>query len=186
VREPRLLYPWLCWKWGWPPTESQEIAHGETTTKADGSFEIIFTAIPDKKVRKELEPVFDYKVIADVTDLNGETRTGETTVSIGYKSLFLEIDLPLGETMMADSLKQISISTKNSMGAFEKANVTVSFYQLETPKRLIRDRYWEQPDQFLMNEQEYISNFPYDEYKDETKKKTGNGERKFLNVLTRV
>ncbi len=170
VREPRLLYPWLCWKWGWPPTESQEIAHGETTTKADGSFEIIFTAIPDKKVRKELEPVFDYKVIADVTDLNGETRSGETIISIGYKSLFLEIDLPLGETMMADSLKQISISTKNSMGAFEKANVTVSFYQLETPKRLIRDRYWEQPDQFLMNEQEYISNFPYDEYKDETKK----------------
>ncbi|XVJ66313.1 MAG: TonB-dependent receptor plug domain-containing protein [Lacibacter sp.] len=180
VREPRLLYPWLCWKWGWPPTESQEIAHGETTTKADGSFEIIFTAIPDKKVRKELEPVFDYKVIADVTDLNGETRTGETTVSIGYKSLFLEIDLPLGETMMADSLKQISISTKNSMGAFEKANVTVSFYQLETPKRLIRDRYWEQPDQFLMNEQEYISNFPYDEYKDETKKENWKrGEKVF-------
>lgn len=170
VREPRLLYPWLCWKWGWPPTESQEIAHGETTTKADGSFEIIFTAIPDKKVRKELDPVFDYKVIADVTDLNGETRSGETIISIGYKSLFLEIDLPQGETMMADSLKQISISTKNSMGAFEKANVTVSFYQLETPKRLIRDRYWEQPDQFLMNEQEYISNFPFDEYKDETKK----------------
>ncbi|WP_407522798.1 alpha-2-macroglobulin family protein [Lacibacter sp. MH-610] len=167
VREPRLLYPWLCWKWGWPPTESQEIAHGETTTKADGSFEIIFTAIPDKKVRKELEPVFDYKVIADVTDLNGETRSGETIISIGYKSLFLEIDLPQGETMLADSLKQISISTKNSMGAFEKANVTVRFYQLETPKRLIRDRYWEQPDQFLMNEQEYISNFPYDEYDDE-------------------
>lgn len=170
VREPRLLYPWLCWKWGWPPTESQEIAHGETSTKADGSFEIVFTAIPDKKVRKELEPVFDYKVIADVTDLNGETRSGEAIISISYKSLFLEIDLPQGETMIADSLKQISISTKNSMGAFEKANVTVSFYQLETPKRLIRDRYWEQPDQFVMNEQEYISNFPYDEYKDETKK----------------
>lgn len=170
VREPRLLYPWLCWKWGWPPTESQEIAHGETTTKADGSFEIIFTAIPDKKVRKELEPVFDYKVIADITDLNGETRTGETIISIGYKSLFLEIDLPQGETMMADSLKQISIRTNNSMGAFEKANVTVNFYKLETPKRLIRDRYWEQPDQFVMTEQEYISNFPFDEYKDETKK----------------
>jgi TonB-dependent SusC/RagA subfamily outer membrane receptor len=180
VREPRLLYPWLCWKWGWPDTDEQEIAHGETTTKADGSFEIIFTAIPDKKVRKELEPVFDYKVIADVTDLNGETRSGETTISIGYKSLFLEIDLPLGETMMADSLKQISISTKNSMGVFEKANVTVSFYKLETPKRLIRDRYWEQPDQFVMNEQEYINNFPYDEYKDETKKENWKRGEKVL------
>jgi TonB-dependent SusC/RagA subfamily outer membrane receptor len=170
VREPRLLYPWLCWKWGWPLMEEQEIAHGETSTKADGSFEIVFTAIPDKKVRKELDPLFDYKVIADVTDLNGETRSGETIISIGYKSLYLEIGFPEGETMMADSLKQISISTKNSMGEFEKANVTVSFYQLEAPKRLIRDRYWEQPDQFVMNEQEYISHFPNDEYNDETKK----------------
>ncbi|MBS4066590.1 MAG: alpha-2-macroglobulin, partial [Chitinophagaceae bacterium] len=180
VREPRLLYPWLCWKWGWPLMEEQEIAHGETNTKADGSFEIVFTAIPDKKVRKELDPLFDYKVIADVTDLNGETRTGETIISIGYKSLYLEIGLPEGETMIADSLKQISISTKNSMGEFEKANVTVSFYKLEAPKRLIRDRYWEQPDQFVMNEQEYISHFPNDEYNDETKKENWKrGEKVF-------
>jgi uncharacterized protein YfaS (alpha-2-macroglobulin family) len=180
VREPRLLYPWLCWKWGWPLMEEQEIAHGETNTRADGSFEIVFTAILDKKVRKELDPLFDYKVIADVTDLNGETRTGETTISIGYKSLYLEIGLPEGETMMADSLKQISISTKNSMGEFEKANVTVSFYKLEAPKRLIRDRYWEQPDQFVMNEQEYISHFPNDEYNDETKKENWKrGEKVF-------
>lgn len=178
VREPRLLYPWLCWKWGWPLMEEQEIAHGETNTIADGSFEIAFTAIPDKKVRKELDPLFDYKVIADVTDLNGETRTGETIISIGYKSLYLEISSP--ETMMADSLKQISISTKNSMGEFEKANVTVSFYKLEAPKRLIRDRYWEQPDQFVMNEQEYISHFPNDEYNDETKKENWKkGEKVF-------
>ena len=180
VREPRFLYPWLCWKWGWPETEEQEIAHGETNTKADGSFEIAFTAIPDKKVRKELEPLFDYKVMADVTDLNGETRTGETIISIGYKSLYLEIGLPEGETMMADSLKQINITTNNSMGEFEKSMVTVSFYKLEVPKRLIRDRYWEQPDQFLMKEEEYISNFANDEYNDETKKENWKrGEKVF-------
>jgi uncharacterized protein YfaS (alpha-2-macroglobulin family) len=170
VREPRLLYPWLCWRWGWPPTEAQEIAHGETTTKADGSFDIVFNAIADKQVRKELDPLFDYKIIADVTDLNGETRSGETTVSIGYKSLFLEIDLPQGETMLSDSLQHISISTKNSMGEFEKAKVTVSFYKLETPNRLIRERYWEQPDQFVMKQEDYLKDFPLDEYNDESKK----------------
>lgn len=180
VREPRLLYPWLCWRWGWPPTEVQEIAHGETTTKADGSFDIVFNAIPDKKVRKELDPLFDYKIVADVTDLNGETRSGETTVSIGYKSLFLEIDLPEGETMLADSLKHISISTKNSTGEFEKAKVTVSFYKLETPGRLIRERYWEQPDQFVMKQEDYLKDFPLDEYNDESKKENWKrGEKVF-------
>ena len=170
VREPRLLYPWLCWRWGWPPTEAQEIAHGETTTKADGSFDIVFNAVADKQVRKELDPLFDYKIIADVTDLNGETRSGETIVSIGYTSLFLEIDLPEGGTMPADSLKYISISTKNSMGEFEKAKITVTFYKLETPNRLIRQRYWEQPDQFVMKQEDYLKDFPLDEYNDESKK----------------
>ena len=174
VRQPRLLYPWLSWKWGWPQMQEQEIAHGEIKTKEDGTFEIVFTAIPDKEVRKELEPVFDYKIIADVTDLNGETRSGETTVSVAYKSLQLEITLPQGEMMVADSLKFIYISTQNMMGEFVKSNVSVSIHKLNAPTRLIRDRYWEQPDQFVLNEKEYLSDFPNDEYNNETEKESWN------------
>jgi len=174
VREPRLLYPWLCWKWGWPLMQEQEIAHGEAKTKEDGTFEIVFTAIPDKQVRKELDPVFDYKIIADVTDLNGETRSGETTVSVAYKSLQLEITLPQGEMMVTDSLKFIYISTQNMMGEFVKSNVTVSIHKLNAPTRLIRDRYWNQPDQFVLNEKEYLSDFPNDEYNNETEKESWN------------
>jgi len=174
VREPRLLYPWLCWKWGWPLMQEQEIAHGEVKTKEDGTFEIVFTAIPDKQVRKELDPVFDYKIIADVTDLNGETRSGETTVSVAYKSLQLEITLPQGEMMVADSLKFINIATQNMMDEFVKSNVTVSIHKLNAPTRLIRDRYWNQPDQFVLNEKEYLSDFPNDEYNNETEKESWN------------
>lgn len=172
VRQPRLLYPWLSWKWGWPQMQEQEIAHGEAKTKEDGTFEIVFTAIPDKEVRKELEPVFDYKIIADVTDLNGETRSGETTVSVAYKSLQLQITLPQGEMMVADSLKFINIATQNMMGEFVKSNVTVSIHRLNPPTRLIRDRYWNQPDQFVLNEKEYLKDFPNDEYNNETEKES--------------
>ncbi len=170
VREPRLPYPWLSWKWGWPEMQEQEIANGETTTKADGTFEIVFTAIPDKKVRKELEPVFDYKIVADITDLNGETRSAETTISVGYKSLQLQISLPKGEMLPADNLKFINISTQNMMGEFVKSNVTVTMHKLKAPTRLIRERYWDQPDQFIMNEREYVNDFPNDEYNNETEK----------------
>jgi len=175
VRQPRLLYPWLSWKWGWPVMQEQEIAHGEATTKADGSFDISFTAIPDKQVRKELEPVFDYKVIADVTDLNGETRTGETTISVGYSSLQLQLSLPKGELQTTNQFNSINISTKNMMDEFVKSMVTVRMYKLNAPDRLIRDRYWEQPDQFIMNEKDYRADFPYDEYNNETDKE--NWER---------
>ncbi len=170
VREPRILYPWLCWRWGWPQMDAQEIAHGETVTKADGTFEIVFTAIPDKQVRKELDPVFDYKITADVTDLNGETRSGETEVSVSYKALQLQIVLPKGETMAADSLQYINIGTQNTMGVFEKANVTVTMHRIEAPKRFIRSRFWQQPDQFILKQEEYLTDFPNDEYNDESKK----------------
>jgi len=170
VRQPRLPYPWLSWKWGWPIMEEQEIAHGETKTKADGTFDIVFTAIPDKKIRKELDPVFDYKIIANITDLNGETRTAETIVSVGYKSLQLQISLPQGEMMLADSLQFINITTQNMMGEFVKSHVTVTIHKLKAPTRLIRNRYWQQPDQFIMNEKEYLADFPNDEYNNETEK----------------
>ncbi|MBK7692413.1 MAG: hypothetical protein IPJ31_15340 [Bacteroidetes bacterium] len=43
---------------------------------------------------KQTKPIFDYTIYADVTDLNGETRSGETIVSVGYESLLLKIETP--------------------------------------------------------------------------------------------
>ncbi|HEX4372739.1 MAG TPA: MG2 domain-containing protein, partial [Puia sp.] len=87
VRQARYPYPWLYSRWGNPQTRSQEILHGEIKTNSDGKFFITFIAIPDKTIKKELEPVFEYSVTADITDINGETRSGETQVPVGYKAL---------------------------------------------------------------------------------------------------
>ncbi|HEY1113646.1 MAG TPA: MG2 domain-containing protein, partial [Chitinophagaceae bacterium] len=76
VREPRFLYPWLFWRW-LPRTERMEITHGETTTDPEGGFSVTFKAIPDLSIDKKMDPVFDFRVYADVTDINGETRSGE-------------------------------------------------------------------------------------------------------------
>ena len=147
-----------------------EITNGETLTDADGKFTIRFKAIPDLDLDKNFDPVFDYQVEADVTDVNGETRTGTTTVSAGYKSLNLQINLPA--SLPADSLKKIIVTTTNLNGEFSPTDLGLKIYKLDPPSRLIRNRYWREPDQFLMTKDEYIRNFPFDEYKDETKKET--------------
>jgi hypothetical protein len=170
VREARYPYPWLYWRSGIPRSSSQEIAHGEIKTNADGKFNISFTAMPDKSINKILQPVFEYKISTDITDINGETRSAETIVPVGYKALNLSIALPFGDNIAADSLKNIFIQTKNLSGEFELAKVNVAIYKLKSPDRLIRERYWEQPDQFVMSKKEFIKNFPFDEYSDETKK----------------
>lgn len=178
VREPRFLYPWLFWRWWQPPSDEMEIAQGEVKTDKDGKFTVEFTAIPDLKIEKKFEPAFDYTVYADVTDINGETRRGEKMVSVSYKSLMLSVTIPA--TIAADSLKSLYIRTQNMNGEYEPAKVNVVFTKLKEEKRLIRKRYWERPDQFVMNKEEYIRNFPYDEYDNETDFKSwAKGEKAF-------
>lgn len=169
VRQARFPYPWLFKSW-WPRTEPMEITHGTATTDANGQFTLRFKAIPDLSIDKKTDPVFDYTLYADVTDINGETRSSEYQLSAGYKSLLLQVKLD--ERMPLDSLKNISIRTENMAGIFQPATVQVTVSRLVAEQRLIRARYWEQPDQFVMSRDEFIKLFPNDEYA---------GERDFKN-----
>ena len=94
TRVARFIYPWMFWRWPQPSSQPLEITNGEMTTDAGGKFTIKFAAIPDLSIDKNTDPVFDYKVEADVTDINGETRSGDITVPVGYKTLNLQITLP--------------------------------------------------------------------------------------------
>lgn len=168
VRSARFIYDWL--RWWQPEPEEMEIVNGELKTDASGKFEIRFAAIPDRSINRETDPVFDYRIYVDVTDINGETRSKENVVTAGYKSLLLEVNLP--EKIAADSFKTISIRTENMNGEYQASNVSVTVFRLVPEQRLIRKRLWERPDQFVMSKQEFISLFPHDEYAAETDLKT--------------
>ncbi len=168
TRNPRIIFPWLFEKWGRPSYRSTEITNGSTTTDENGHFSISFKAIPDASIDKRSEPVFDYQVSVDITDINGETRSAEKTISIGYHSIIVLLDGP--DEIANDSLKTINASVTSVAGATASAFARITIYQLKTPSGLIRKRYWEQPDQFVINENDYRRYFPYDEYSDETNK----------------
>lgn len=170
VRQPRLVYPWH-FRGGWlPPTPPMEIAHGTVSTDSIGRFKITFRAIPDAKIDPKVDPVFDYRISADVTDVNGETRTGGTLVSAGYKSILLKVDV--AEKLATDSFKTISIRTENMNGEYQPSTIVLTLSKLIPEQRLIRKRYWQQPDLFVMEKAAFISNFPHDEYMNETDFKT--------------
>ncbi len=147
-------------RWGGNNGSSMEITNGETTTNAKGEFTVTFNAIPDLSVPKKDQPTFSYNVSAEVTDLNGETRTAETSVAVAYQSVQLSINLP--SSLQADSLKSIQVNSTNMNGLFEAAKVQVTMHKLQQPNRLFRSRYWEQPDQHLISQQEYERLFPFD------------------------
>jgi uncharacterized protein YfaS (alpha-2-macroglobulin family) len=168
----KVRYP-VWWEWEFysrskiaPYTrEETEITNGEVVTDAKGEFTITFKALPDESVDKKSQPTFYYEVSADITDINGETRSGNTSVSVAYQMLQLSIDMP--DKINADSLKHLKITSTNLNDIFEKANVNVTITKLQSPNKIYRERYWDMPDQFVMSKSEYENYFPYDVYKDE-------------------
>jgi hypothetical protein len=166
VRQRRFIYPWLVRKTWFPPAAPMEIAHGQTETDVQGHFQVQFAAIPDKNIDRNLNPVFDYKIYADVTDITGETRSAENSISAGYSSLILSLNLP--GRLPVDSMNKIFVRTENMSGQYLPSQVTISAVQLIPEQRLVRNRFWQQPDEYIMSKQEYISYFPHDEYKNET------------------
>lgn len=181
----KTIIPLWYYGWGkmiWPPQRGKEveIAHGTTTTKADGSFTVTFKALPDLSIDKKGQPTFHYEVSADVTDINGETRSGNTSVAVAYQALQLKVNTP--GKLYTDSLKQIKVSTTNLNDLFEQASVTLTIHKLKTPERIYRNRYWEQPDQFVMTQPEYYAAFPYDVYKNEDEVSTWEKLEKVLEV----
>ncbi len=165
VREVYFPYPWLLRSWFWPRTASAQIAHGTTSTDDKGFFQISFTALPDLKLDKKTDPVFHYKIYVDVTDINGETRSGSQYVSAGYKSILLKTTID--EKVHIDSLKTLHIRTENMAGNFVPTNIQVTITELIPEQRLLRPRYWEKPDQFAIDKATYVHNFPNDIYDNE-------------------
>ncbi|MGG9971330.1 alpha-2-macroglobulin family protein [Ferruginibacter sp. SUN002] len=150
--------------------EEVEITSGESITDANGEFTVKFKALPDNSIDKKDQPTFYYEVTADVTDLNGETRSAETSVAVAYQALKLEINV--ADKLNADSLKNIQISSTNTNDIFEKAFVNLTIHKVESPNRFFRNRFWQLPDQFLMSKEQYYAAFPYDVYKDEDQQNT--------------
>lgn len=165
VRRARFPYYWCFYRFGMPSSPEVEITHGETITKEDGSFDVIFNTLPDKAVDAGSLPVFSYTVYADVTDINGETRSGSTTVQAGYRSL--QISAAVAEDSRPKDLGNIAVRTENLNGVFVPATVSISIAPLTFPG-FYRKRLWETPDQFAMTETAFRQAFPADEYKEES------------------
>ncbi len=174
-RNTRWLYPWLFWRRGIWPSQGDgrtEITNGEVKTDADGKFKIAFNAQPDLSVDQSLDPTFDYTIEADVTDVSGETRSGTTTVSVGYKSLQLSLGLLDGQPIALDSLKKLATTATNLAGEKQTVQTTIKIYELLTPGRLLRSRYWTAPDTTVMDEAAFHQFFPNDPYRNENDYRT--------------
>ena len=163
----KVQYPrWYFWHRPWVNSEPQEITHGESITNDKGEFEITFKAIPDQSVDKSSLPVFNYEITADVTDLNGETRSANSVVNVGYHALIANMSIdPILDKTKKDHA--ITIDTKNLNGEFVAAKGTIKIYKLQAPSSVFRQRPWSTPDYQDFSEDDFKKLFPYESYNNE-------------------
>ena len=158
-------YPRWCYYYGYANNSaSQEIAFGETLTDAKGEFFIPFKAIPDDSETKT-QPVFVYKVTADVTDLNGETRSTTTQVKVGYHTLIATIDI---DNRWDKNKKKhsLTVTSENLNGEYAQAKGTLKIYKLIAPKNPFRSRPWQSPE-YKIPEAQFRELFPNEAYTNE-------------------
>jgi len=176
-------FPWRNREWYCPLPSSpeMEIANGVLKTSADGSFMISFPAIPDFSVDKKNNPVFDYRISVDIMDSNGETQSAEQSVSVGYVSLFVHIDVPEKINLLLDSLVKISASNLN--GRPTPSNVTVVLQRLHQPDRIFKTRIWDRPDINFIQREKFYETFPNDVYDDENNPITWEKEKPLFEII---
>ena len=173
VRRASFPIPLFGYRAWYPPVNYNkeiEIANGNTITNDEGEFELKFNAIPDYNIPSKTEPVFNYSVSVEVTDITGEVRLAQTTISVGEKSVILNIDMP--NLLAENQEKEISISATNLNGTGIDLNTSITVFKLTPPVRLLNKRQWQLPDFFTISENQFKQEFPHAVYKNEDDKNT--------------
>ncbi|MCE1165848.1 MAG: MG2 domain-containing protein [Bacteroidetes bacterium] len=164
---PRWWYDWYYYYYYSPAkSEEVEVTNGTVKTNVNGEFDINFKAIPDESVSRDLKPYFTYSVTADVTDINGETHSNETSVSAGYNSLILGVNIPADVDKNLEN--KFGLITTNLNGQKEPVEGSITVYKLKSPDRVFRSRLWGRPDRHIYTKEEFYKDFPLDQYDNET------------------
>lgn len=146
---------WRCW-WWFPSSPAQEIASGEVTTDEDGTFRIQFTALPDLEAQRH-NPLYRFKVTADVTDITGETHSANATVLVSNTSLIIESNLP-GQLEMSEK-NAFSVKATNLAGEPQKTTLHYEIGLLQTPSEYLNK--CPSHDYYLSNQETMLKALPY-------------------------
>ena len=139
----RWLFPGLPFDGG-----AQRIARGTATTDADGRFTVAFPLKPDRGVPRESLPVFSFRVIADVTDSSGETRSDERLVNAGYTDVDATLAADTWQAVGADGTPAtvaITLATTTLDGRPRQAVGTLTVSRLVQPAEVVRTDFFPTP-----------------------------------------
>ncbi|KQW97605.1 alpha-2-macroglobulin [Flavobacterium sp. Root420] len=140
--------------------QNETIATGETKTDASGKFVIEFKAEPSKNAIKEQLPVFNYRITAHVTDINGETHTSETIIKVGYHDLIINASIP--NRIETKNKNEVTLTSTNLNGEFLAAKGEIKLYFVAPFRNKFKEQVWPKPEIETISASDFERLFPYE------------------------
>lgn len=159
-------HPW--WRFGrsiFPRSAPAEIASGSIQTAADGTFEVKFEALPDKRLDPAADPSFTFSLDVTVIDITGESIDASRSTRLNYSGLVVGIDGPV--TFDVVTPPQLRLISTNPDGVPVNVSGSVQIIKLRPPDRPLRDRLWAKVDTVTLDQSAMRLNHPLDGFRDE-------------------
>lgn len=176
TREEVYLY-YRCW---WFPRyeNPEEITNGTTKTDGEGNFTIDFIAESSKRNEQKLKNrSFTYKIFVEVIDKNGETRSGETTVTIG--DLPKKLGLVVNEKSLQKDFKKVEVTSTNLNDVKTPSKGTLTIKKLKNPTEhiVLPNQNLDEVEYQLLDETTFRKKLPFYNYHKETNKEKWKTEK---------
>ncbi len=139
-------------------SDNETIVTGETITDDSGKFNIEFTTSSDEDIAKTDLPVFKYIVKVDISDINGETRSQERSINIGYHTLKLGCNIP--KLIKTKEAKEITLKTTNLNDEFTATKGEFKVYFLKPYNGKFKERTLPYPELKTIADDDFEKLFP--------------------------
>lgn len=115
--------PSVYWRYADNDIKSETVLVDTLQTSADGTFTVAVPMVMPETYDEHPKRYFNFDITADVTDVAGETRHGETSLPLSDYPTMLTCDIP--EKSLRDSLTTITFAYRNNAG--EPIDGTVTY-----------------------------------------------------------
>ncbi|MEO5776279.1 MAG: alpha-2-macroglobulin family protein [Flavobacterium sp.] len=137
----------------------QNYINTETTTDGNGNFKIEFEAVQDSLSLDDIE-TFYFNIKAEITDLNGETRTAVSDVTVGQKMLKLNCTIPNYVIQEDAKSLQVNATTLNNFPINAKGTITL--FERNQKEYLIKKE--RLPELNAIDRKQFEALFPFEAY----------------------
>ena len=144
----------------------KEVTSGFGTTNEKGAYSLSFKAIYDSTQQLGNDFSVTYIIQVDITDLNGETQSGNINLTATKTAWQLVINHPIA--VNKEKFQTINATAIDRLGNEKNTLIQTALFKVIQPNIVARKKYWGKSDLHLFDESTYKKYFPFDEYQNES------------------